>query len=128
MGIDTGSAIPLYYQLQQEIERQIANGALAPGSRLPSEDELVRQYGVSRTTVRKAIQELERMEIVEVKRGRGTYVQPQKITQELMELTGFVEDMIALGLHPSAKVLERTSVLANEEVAAQLQLPVWTEV
>ena len=53
------SAIPLYYQIEQDLASLIASGALAPGSQLPSEEELVQKYGVSRTTIRKAIQELE---------------------------------------------------------------------
>jgi len=120
--------IPLYYQLQQDLEAQIANGGLAPGSRVPAEDELIRIYGVSRATVRKAIQELERTGIVEIRRGKGTFVQSPKITQELTELTGFVEDMVALGLRPSAKVLERTFLTAPEQVARQLQLPLGSQV
>ena len=76
----------------------IASGALAPGSQLPSEEELVQRYGVSRTTVRKAIQELDRLGLIEIRRGRGTFVRTGKITQEFTELTGFVEDMVAMRL------------------------------
>ena len=55
---------------------------------------------VSRTTVRKAIQNLAERGLVEVRRGKGTFVTQPKITQELTELTGFVEDMQALGANP----------------------------
>ncbi|SIO30143.1 transcriptional regulator, GntR family [Singulisphaera sp. GP187] len=121
------SAIPLYYQIEQELASLIAKGTLAPGSRLPSEEELVQKYGVSRTTIRKAIQELERLELIEIRRGKGTFVRSEKITQELTGLTGFVEDMVAIGLRPSAKLLGKATVEATEEVARQLRVPIGTE-
>src|SRR4029077_8104051 len=105
MNANPQSAIPLYFQIEQELASLITSGALAPGSQLPSEEELVQRYGVSRTTVRKAVQELERLGLIEIRRGRGTFVRTEKITQEFTELTGFVEDMVAMGLQPSAKVL-----------------------
>lgn len=122
------SAIPLYYQIEQDLASLIANGTLAPGSQLPSEEELVQKYGVSRTTVRKAIQELERLELIEIRRGKGTFVRTEKMTQELTALTGFVEDMVAMGKQPSAKVLGKATVEATEEVARQLRVPIGTEV
>jgi GntR family transcriptional regulator len=122
------SAIPLYYQIEQDLASLIASGALAPGSQLPSEDVLVQKYGVSRTTIRKAIQELERVELIEIRRGRGTFVRSEKITQELTGLTGFVEDMLAIGLRPSARVLGKATVRASAEVAKQLGVPIGTQV
>src|SRR5260370_38908944 len=99
------SAIPLYFQIEQDLASSIATGRLAPGSQLPSEEELVQKYGVSRTTVRKAVQELERLGLIEIRRGRGTFVRWEKITQEFTELTGFVEDIVGMGLQRSAMVL-----------------------
>ena len=122
------SAIPLYFQIEQDLASLIASGTLAPGSQLPSEEELVQRYGVSRTTVRKAVQELDRLGLIEIRRGRGTFVRTGKITQEFTELTGFVEDMVAMGLKPSAKVLGTAPMEANETVARQLRLPIGTEV
>ena len=95
---------------------------------LPSEEELVQKYGVSRTTIRKAIQELERLELIEIRRGKGTFVRSEKITQDLSGLTGFVEDMVAVGLHPSAKVLSKATISATEEVARNLRIPIGTPV
>jgi GntR family transcriptional regulator len=124
----TQSPVPLYFQIEKDLASQIANGTLAPGAQLPSEDELIAKYGVSRTTVRRAIQELARLELIEIRRGKGTFVLAQKITQEFTGLTGFVEDMVAVGKHPSAKLLEKNEVNASEEVARQLRLPIGTRV
>lgn len=118
-----GGVTPLYYRIEQELASSITRGALGPGSRLPSEDELIRRYGVSRTTVRKAIEELVRLGLVEIRRGRGTFVRDDKLAQEFTELTGFVEDMVSLGLRPSARLLGSVVLPADEAVARHLRLP-----
>ncbi len=128
MSLPPKNAIPLYFQVQQALASSITTGKLPAGSQLPSEEELILQYGVSRTTVRKAIQELERLEVVEIRRGKGTFVREAKLIQELTALTGFVEDMVEIGLKPSARVLSTQTLPATEEVARQLRLPIGTEV
>ena len=120
--------LPLYAQVENVIIDRIANGSLAPGSRLPSEDSLVQEYAVSRTTIRAAIQSLVQRGLVEIRRGKGTFVTHPKITHELTELTGFVEDMQALGRQPIAKVLDQQIVAANQVVARRLALPQGTPV
>jgi UTRA domain len=60
--------------------------------------------------------------LVEVRRGKGTFVTLPKITQELTELTGFVEDMQALGRTPTARLLDKRIVAADETVAHHLAL------
>ena len=118
------TGIPLYFQVRQDLAQQIGNGQLAPGNQLPTEDELIAKYAVSRTTIRKAIQDLEQLGLVEIRRGKGTFVRSGKITQEFDGLTGFVEDMVAAGKHPSARVLKKGPIVANEEIARQLRLDV----
>jgi len=114
--------LPLYAQVENVIIDRIASGLLPVGSRLPSEDSLVEEHAVSRTTIRAAIQSLIQRGLVEIRRGKGTFVTQPKITQELTELTGFVEDMQALGHHPTAKVLDQRIVSADELVARRLAL------
>jgi GntR family transcriptional regulator len=120
MNLDDASSVPLHAQLEEVLLKRIRNGDLRPGSRLPSEDELASLYTVSRTTVRTAIQSLIGRGMVEIRRGKGTFTTEPVITQELTALTGFVEDMRALGKEPSAKVLDRRLVAASETVARQL--------
>jgi GntR family transcriptional regulator len=91
------SPIPLYAQVESILAAGITNGTFAPESQLPNEDELIERYAVSRTTIRKTIQNLMRRGLVEIRRGKGTFVLQPKITQELTELSGFVEDMQSLG-------------------------------
>ena len=115
--------LPLYAQVENVIIDRISDGSLPPGTRLPSEDDLVQEYAVSRTTIRAAIQSLIQRGLVEIRRGKGTFVTQPKITQELTELTGFVEDMQALGRQAEAKVLDQQVVAANQIVARQLAIP-----
>nr|KIU68738.1 GntR family transcriptional regulator [Brucella anthropi] len=84
---------------------------------------MIERFGVSRTTVRKAIENLVARGLVEIRRGKGTFVAQPKVTQELTELTGFVEDMQALGRAPTARLLDTEIVPADADVARQLALP-----
>jgi GntR family transcriptional regulator len=114
--------LPLYARVESVLAGDIANGSLAPETQLPSEEGLIERFKVSRTTVRKAIQNLGERGLVEVRRGKGTFVTRPRITQELTELTGFVEDMQALGRTPTARLLDKRFVAADEAVAHHLAL------
>jgi GntR family transcriptional regulator len=116
------SRSPLYERVESVLAGDIADGSLPPEAQLPSEDGLVARFKVSRTTVRKAVQNLIERGLVEVRRGKGTFVTQPKITQELTELTGFVEDMQALGRTPTARLLDKRIVPADEAVADHLAL------
>lgn len=113
---------PLYAKVEAALAADIAAAVLPSGSQLPPEDRLVERFSVSRTTVRKAIENLVARGLVEIRRGKGTFVAPPKITQELTELTGFVEDMQALGRTPTARLLDKEVVPADTDVARQLGL------
>jgi GntR family transcriptional regulator len=95
----------LYARVETVLASEIGDGELKVGDQLPTEDSLVARFGVSRITVRRAIQNLVSRGLVEIRRGKGTFVASPKITQELTELSGFVEDMHALGRKPTARVI-----------------------
>src|ERR1700722_6037878 len=113
MSSHSPSRLPLYAQVENVIIDRISNGSWPPDSRLPSEDSLVQEYAVSRTTIRAAIQSLVQRGLVEIRRGKGTFVTHPKIT----------EDMQAIGRHATAKVLDQQVVAANQVVARELALP-----
>jgi GntR family transcriptional regulator len=121
--IDPSSATPLYAQVEGVLASDIAGGTLPAGEQLPTENDLIERFGVSRPTVRRAVQNLVNRGMVEIRRGKGTYVTRPKITQELTALSGFVEDMQALGRHPTARLLGKQVVAADKTVAHQLALP-----
>lgn len=112
--------LPLYTQVEAALAGDIATAALAPGGQLPTEDSLMARFGVSRTTVRKAVERLVGRGLVEIRRGRGTFVTEPKIEQDLTELSGFVEDMMALGRRPTARLLDKGPVAATRTVARHL--------
>lgn len=113
---------PLYSRVEAVLASEIADGALKVGDQLPTEDSLIARFEVSRITVRRAIQNLVSRGLVEIRRGKGTFVAAPKITQELTELSGFVEDMRALGRRPTARVIGKEIVTADTTVARRLAL------
>jgi GntR family transcriptional regulator len=120
--------LPLYAQVEDVLVARISSGALPVGMQLPSEEELIREFEVSRTTIRTTIQNLVRQGLVEIRRGRGTFVASPRIVQDLTELTGFVEDMKVLGRIPTARVLSREVIPAEPPVAEKLAVPAGTMV
>jgi GntR family transcriptional regulator len=124
--IDPDNPLPLYAQVESILAAGIAEGTFPAGSQLPNEDELIQRYAVSRTTIRQTIQNLMRRGLIEIRRGKGTFVLQPKITQELTELSGFVEDMQSLGRHASARLLDRQLVPASESVARRLAIAAGT--
>ncbi len=124
--VNPDSPLPLYAQVESILAAGIADGTFPAGSQLPNEDELIERYAVSRTTIRQTIQNLIRRGLVEIRRGKGTFVLQPKITQELTELSGFVEDMQSLGRQASARLLDKQIVPASESVARELAITAGT--
>jgi GntR family transcriptional regulator len=119
---------PLYAQVEAVLAERVVSGLWSPGDRLPSEDELVAEFAVSRTTIRSAVQSLVNRGLLEIRRGRGTFVASPKLVQELTHLTGFVEDMAALGRQASAELLDHRVVAADPAVARHLAITQGTQV
>jgi GntR family transcriptional regulator len=90
---------PLYRQLQRRLIDAMAQGALPPGASLPAERDIAAMTGLSRVTVRKAIEALVASGQLVQKRGSGTYVAPrvERLEQALSLLTSFTEDMARRG-------------------------------
>jgi GntR family transcriptional regulator len=116
------SPIPLYYQLAEAIRDQIASGQLAAGDQLPAERELVESYGISRMTVRQALQQLIREEVLLAKQGLGTFVAEPKLTYDPLHILGFTDEMIRRGANARSQVLEQALVIAPKSVARRLAL------
>jgi DNA-binding GntR family transcriptional regulator len=125
--IDRSSPTPLYFQLAQAMENAITGGDLPAGSRLENEILLAQRYGLSRPTVRRAVQELVDKGLLVRKRGVGTQViQPH--VRRSMELTSLYEDLDRAGGQPSTTVLSLERSPASAEIAAELGLKEGDEV
>ncbi|MFD8302674.1 GntR family transcriptional regulator [Streptomyces sp. NPDC059690] len=127
LSVDRSSPVPLYFQLSQQLEAAIEHGALTPGSLLGNEIELAARLGLSRPTVRQAIQSLVDKGLLVRRRGVGTQVVHSQVKRPL-ELSSLYDDLEAAGQRPATKVLVNTVVPATAEVAAALGVPEGSEV
>jgi DNA-binding GntR family transcriptional regulator len=119
--IDRSSPIPLYFQLAQALEAAIANGSLPTGSRLENEILLAQRCGLSRPTVRQAVQALVDKGLLVRKRGVGTQViQPH--VRRSVDLTSLYDDLALSGEAPTTRVLSLDRIPAPADVAAELGL------
>ncbi len=119
--LDRSSPVPLYYQVAQQIERAISEGELAPGDRLDNEISLAEQFGLSRPTMRRAIQELVDKGLLVRKRGVGTQVVHGQVTRPV-ELTSLFDDLTQHHQTPTTKVLTNEIIEAPDEVGAMLSI------
>jgi len=117
------STVPLYFQLITLFKRQIHSGMLKPGDMVPSEGQLCAQFGVSRSTVRQALNQLVEENLIIRRRGKGSFIASQKLNRNLNHLYSFSEDMLSLGMKPQSRVLESTVVTAPDDVVSSLRLP-----
>ena len=122
------SGVPIYQQLQQQLEDLIVNGAWQPRQPLPSETELADGLGISVMTVRQAMAQLVNKGLIYRQKGRGTFVAPRPLEQTLQHLESFSEGMRARGWRPAAQTLLCEVVPAPGQVAADLALVVGTPV
>lgn len=124
--LDRRSPIPLYFQLSQQLEDAIQDGEIQPGERIETEVEIARRYGLSRPTVRQAIQELVNKGLLVRRRGLGTQVVHSQLRRPV-ELTSLYDDLARANHRPSTRVLSLSLVPAAGAVAAALNLPEGTE-
>ncbi len=117
--LDRSSPVPLYYQLSQQLEAAIEQGALAPGSLLGNEIDLAGRLGLSRPTVRQAIQSLVDKGLLVRRRGVGTQVLHSQVKRPL-ELSSLYDDLEAAGQQPATQVLRHLVEPATARVAAAL--------
>lgn len=111
---------PLYNQLVDLLKEKI-NGEMKPGDMLPSERELTVRYGVSRTTVRLALRELQSMGYIYKKHGKGTFVSDRsQASTNLSEAYSFTDQMRALGRDPKTHILSFRVIEADKFLAQHM--------
>jgi len=121
--LDKNSAIPLHTQLATVLRRQIYNQELLPNTQLPSEREFCDAHGISRITVRNALDELFHEGLIYKAVGKGTYVAEWTLNEELRPLNSFSEDMAKRGMRVTSRVLEAQIIAADDALADQLHVP-----
>jgi len=122
-----------YHRMVSDLRDQILDGQLAPGGRMPSENELARRYGTSRPTVRRAIAHLKAEGLVISEQGSGTFVRPKPRVRILVTgsnyrrhralgLPGFNAQALEQGMSPRQAITEVARISAPADVAQQLDL------
>jgi DNA-binding GntR family transcriptional regulator len=119
--IDRSSPVPLYFQVAQQLQELIESGVLPPGTRLSNEISMADQFGLSRPTMRQAMQHLVDKGLLARKRGVGTQVVTNRIRRQV-ELTSLYEDLEREGRRPRTEVLSLRTVPAGQAVAAALRI------
>ncbi len=115
-------ALALYQQIKDHISRKIQDGSWPPGHRLPSEHELVAQFGISRMTVNRALRELtEQGRVVRVA-GVGSFVAEEKPQSTLLQIANLASEIRQRGHDYRCEVLVVERISASLEVAAALDL------
>lgn len=118
-GINRTSPVPLYHQLAEMIRESIADGTLPPGSRLENEVILAERLGLSRPTMRQALQELVDKGLLVRRRGVGTQVVHPNVNRSLA-LTSLHEDLARSGRVSSTRVLDYDEAPAPVKLAEAL--------
>jgi GntR family transcriptional regulator len=95
----------LYLQVKDHLIEKIQQQVWRPNHLIPTEQELMKQFGVSRTTIRQAINMLVADGLLEKRQGKGTVVKPQQLVGSLRRLKGFAEEVMEKGQVPHSKVL-----------------------
>ncbi len=117
----TTAPLPKYYQLRESLHEQIE--LLTADQPIPSENELCQTHGVSRITVRKAINDLIHERLLYTVQGKGTFVAPHKFRMQwAQETAGFHADMAQRGLSVKVRVIEQCVAIADERTATELNL------
>ena len=113
---------PLYRQVKRHILARIADGALAEGAQVPSENELTRALGVSRMTAHRALRELTSEGVLRRVQGAGSFVAAARPESALFEVRNIAEEIAARGAKHSAEILSLEAVRAGPEEAAAFAL------
>ncbi len=120
--LDRSSPVPLYFQVARQIEEAIERGELRPGTRLDNELELADRFGLSRPTMRRAIQELVAKGLLVRKRGVGTQVVQGQV-KRTVELSSLFDDLAKSGQSPTTAVIRHETVPAEDDLVTLLGLP-----
>lgn len=120
--INHNSKLPLYELIEQNLRDLILHGQLESGDPIPSELDLVASYGVSRMTLRRALENLARQGWIVRRQGVGTFAHKPTITRIAPSKLSFTEQMRSIGRTPSSRLISLKVISAPHEVASYLKL------
>jgi GntR family frlABCD operon transcriptional regulator len=118
--LNSDSSIPLYVQLKQSLENDIVNGVYKLGQKIPNEDEFCKIYGVSRITVRKAVEKLINENMLIRQQGKGTFIKYAKVNSGILSMSGFTQSENKGELKRTARILAKAVIPAPPFIAEKL--------
>src|SRR5262245_11130189 len=118
------AAVAPYARVKQHLKNGLAAGRWPPGALMPSEADLVNEFGVSRMTVNRALRELQAEGLVERSQGVGTFAAPLHRVSSTLTIRDLHEEIEARGHHHHASVHLQRAERASTALAAQLGVPV----
>lgn len=122
MMLDGRNDLPLYRQLSQLMRQKILSGEWKPDEKIPTEPELCKEYGISRMTVRLALDELRKDSFIYRRQGLGTFVSLPKIDLNLSSSYSFTEEVEGMGHTIRKDILLWSEELAGKFLAEKLQI------
>jgi GntR family transcriptional regulator len=114
---------PKYMRVREQLMEDILSSGLTRGDKLPSENDLVAHFDVSRVTIRQALEMMRAEGILESRRGKGWFLRRIGPIQNLGKLQGFGEMLAPMGVHARSKVLECVECPAPDAVSNAFGLP-----
>lgn len=114
--------LPAYMVMHDQIKKDIQSGKYTVSEFLPTESELEKIFNVSRTTVRRAMEELQKEGLVQIKQGRGTKVQNFRTKQDLNKVTSVTESLKRKGYDVRTKSMYIDKIFASEKLAEELEV------
>lgn len=120
--LNRATGIPLYRQIQDHLRASIESNEWRVGDRIPTEQQLCAQFGVSRITVVRALNRLADEGLITKAQGKGTFVAAPKWMREPRTLLSFTEEMAERGMKPGSRILSSQLYSAPARLSERLQL------
>lgn len=119
---------PLYLQVEADIKNDIVSKKYSPGQKIPTENELTQLYGVSKITIRKAMQKLTDEGVIQKVQGKGTFISYKKEKLFLNKTKGFKESLLDHGHSTKHNILQVSFLSGNEEITEKLKIPLHAKI
>ncbi len=120
--LDRHSPVPLYQQLTDLIVDKIHQGELQAGAQLPSENELIALFDISRSVVRQTLNSLTRQGLIYTEQGRGSFIIPPKIIKPLDILQSYHEGMKKAGIDVEVRILSKSFIVPPPQIAEKMEI------
>jgi GntR family transcriptional regulator len=121
--MESADPVPKYLRVRDWLIDLVLSGELSNGDKLPSESDLVRRFGVSRVTVRHALEALRTEGFIESRHGKGWFARRVRAVQNLGRLQGFGEMLAPMGINTRSHVLDVAEVSGSKQVTAAFGIP-----